>query len=39
MIEGKIVKLRGLKKEDKALIYEWVNRKDLRDKMGTIWPV
>ncbi|MCR5459019.1 MAG: GNAT family N-acetyltransferase [Acetatifactor sp.] len=39
MIEGKIVKLRGLKKEDKALIYEWVNRKDLRDKMGTVWPV
>lgn len=39
MIQGEIVKLRGLLKEDKDLIYKWANRSDLRDKMGTVYPI
>ena len=39
MIKGEVVTLRGLIKEDEKLIYEWVNRSDLRDKMGTVYPI
>ena len=31
MISGKIVELRGISKQDAPLIYEWVNREDMRD--------
>ena len=39
MIGGKIVELRGISKQDAPLIYEWVNREDLRDLTGTLYPV
>lgn len=39
MISGKIVELRGITKEDAPLIYEWVNKEELRDLTGTLYPV
>lgn len=39
MISGKIVEIRGITKEDAPLIYKWVNREDLRDLTGTLYPV
>lgn len=39
MISGKYVEIRGIAKEDAPLIYEWVNREDLRDLTGTLYPV
>ena len=39
MISGKYVEIRGIVKEDAPLIYEWVNREDLRDLTGTLYPV
>lgn len=39
MISGKNVELRGITKDDAPLIYEWVNREDLRDLTGTLYPV
>ncbi len=39
MIQGEKVIIRGLKAEDKELIYKWVNQKDIRDLTGTVYPV
>ena len=39
MISGKKVQLRGITHEDVPLIYQWVNREDLRDFTGTLYPV
>ena len=39
MISGKMVELRGISKQDAPLIYEWVNREDLRDLAGTLYPI
>ena len=39
MISGKKVQLRGITHEDTSLIYQWVNREDLRDLTGTLYPV
>ena len=39
MISGKIVELRGISKQDAPLIYEWVNREDMRDLTGTLYPI
>ena len=39
MISGKIIELRGISKQDAPLIYEWVNREDLRDLTGTLYPI
>lgn len=39
MISGKIVELRGISKQDAPKIYEWVNREELRDLTGTLYPI
>lgn len=39
VISGKKVQLRGITHEDTSLIYQWVNREDLRDLTGTLYPV
>lgn len=39
MISGKIVKLKGISKQDAPLIYEWVNRENMRDLTGTLYPI
>ena len=39
MITGKIVELRGICKKDAPLIFEWVNREDIRDLTGTLYPI
>ena len=39
MISGKIVELRGISKQDAPLIYEWVNKEDMRDLTGTLYPI
>ena len=39
MISGKIVELRGISKQDAPLIYEWVNRENMRDLTGTLYPI
>lgn len=39
MISGKIVELRGICKQDAPLIFKWVNREDMRDLTGTLYPV
>lgn len=39
VISGKKVQLRGITHEDVPLIYQWVNREDLRDLTGTLYPV
>lgn len=39
MISGNIVELRGISKQDASLIYEWVNKEELRDLTGTLFPV
>lgn len=39
MISGEKVQLRGITHENASLIYQWVNREDLRDLTGTLYPV
>lgn len=39
MISGEKVQLRGITHEDASLIYQWVNREDLRDLTGTLYPI
>lgn len=39
MIHGEKVQLRGVMRENAQLIYQWVNREDLRDLTGTVYPV
>lgn len=39
MISGKIVELRGISKQDAPLIYKWVNKEEMRDLTGTLFPV
>ena len=39
MISGSKVQLRGITYEDAPLIYQWVNREDLRDLTGTLYPI
>ncbi len=39
MITGEKVILKGLTKESASLIYKWVNREDLRDLTGTLYPI
>lgn len=39
MISGKIVKIKGISKQDAPLIYEWVNKENLRDLTGTLYPI
>lgn len=39
MISGNKVQLRGITYEDAPLIYRWVNREDLRDLTGTLYPI
>lgn len=39
MITGEKVILKGLTKDSASLIYEWVNREELRDLTGTLYPV
>lgn len=39
MISGEKVQLRGITYKDAPLIYQWVNREDLRDLTGTIYPI
>ena len=39
MISGEKVILKGITKESAHLIYEWVNREDLRSLTGTLYPV
>ncbi len=39
MISGEITVIKGVTKESASLIYEWVNREDLRSLTGTVYPV
>ena len=39
MITGEKVILKGLTKDSASLIYEWVNREELRDLTGTLYHV
>ena len=39
MISGEKVELRGITYKDAPVIYEYVNREDLRDLTGTLYPV
>ena len=39
MISGEKVELRGISYKDAPVIYEYVNREDLRDLTGTLYPV
>lgn len=39
MIAGEKTVLKGLTRESAALIYEWVNREELRPLTGTVYPV
>lgn len=39
MISGEKVELRGISYKDAPVIYKYVNREDLRDLTGTLYPV
>ena len=39
MITGEKIILKGLTKDSASLVYEWVNREELRNLTGTLYPI